>query len=107
MQQLDAWELPRQEVRSRTSEGGERAGRWQTTQDPAVDTSAAVTIPEFLRSRTRTRRRRRKRSWGALWAYRLPVLLIYGTFWIGPAPFSVDPSFVDWDRASPQQPFMP
>jgi ABC-type glycerol-3-phosphate transport system substrate-binding protein len=79
MQQLDAWELLRQEVRLMAPEGWQRAGRWQTAPASAVDGSAAVTDPEFLRSRTRTRRRRRKRSWGAPWSYLLPVLLVDGT----------------------------
>jgi hypothetical protein len=38
-------------------------------------------VPELWRSRTRTRRRRRKRSWGALWAYLLPVFLRRSTLW--------------------------
>jgi ABC-type sugar transport system permease subunit len=44
---------------------------------------------ELLRSRTRTRRRRRKRSWGAPWTYLLPVILVYGPFWIGPVLFAI------------------
>jgi len=38
-----------------------------------------VGVLGLCRSRTRTRRRRRKRSWGAPWAYRLPVFLSCST----------------------------
>jgi ABC-type sugar transport system permease subunit len=47
--------------------------------------------------------RRRKRSWGASWAYLLPVLVICGTFWIVPALFSTYRSFFDRAMASPQK----
>jgi hypothetical protein len=46
-------------------------------------------VPELLRSRTRTRRKRRKRSWGAPWAYLLPLLLSCGTFSTSPALVSL------------------
>jgi hypothetical protein len=65
MQQLDTWELLRQEVRLMAPEGWQMIGRWHTAPASVVDGSAAVTVPEFSRSRPRTRRRRRKRSWGA------------------------------------------
>jgi hypothetical protein len=46
-------------------------------------------VPELLRSRTRTRRKRRKRSWGAPWAYLLPLLPSCGTFSTSPALVSL------------------
>jgi hypothetical protein len=46
-------------------------------------------VPELLRSRTRTRRKRRKRSWGAPWAYLLPLFVCYGTFSTSPALVSL------------------
>jgi hypothetical protein len=78
MQQLDTWELLRQEVRLMAPEGWQRISRWRAEPASAVDGSAAVTVPEFLRSRTRTRRRRRKRSWGDPWSSLLPLLLVDG-----------------------------
>jgi hypothetical protein len=66
MHQSDACDGLRQQVGLMVPDGWQMTSELRTAQTSAVDVSAAVAVPEVLRSRTRARRRRRKRAWAAL-----------------------------------------
>jgi hypothetical protein len=106
MQQLEPWE-PLWQGESLTTPAERQRARGQgTVRRSARHASAAVSVPELLRSRTRTRRRRRKRSWGAQWAYLRVVFLVYGTLWVGPVLFSVYVALFTGNVANPQRVFV-
>jgi hypothetical protein len=106
MQQLETWEPLCQGESLTTPAEWQRARGQGAVRRSARHTSAAVSVPEFLRSRTRTRRRRRKRSWGAQRAHLPVVFLVYGTLWIGQVPFSVYVALFTRDVANPQRVFV-
>jgi hypothetical protein len=103
MPETKARESSMRQERLMVSGSQEILGGPQMAHTSAVFSRGSLPIPQASRARRRARRRRRKRSWATLWTYPLAVFLVYSTFWIGLALFSVYLPFFDGDMASPKR----